>query len=68
MKQYVERPSGEPACLDAASTTFKCVATALATQLLPLSDPPQVHIIVINSLSPITPPAFQAQTVFVGHT
>jgi hypothetical protein len=30
LKQYVDRPSGEPACLDAVPTASGCVATALA--------------------------------------
>ena len=30
MKQYVDRLSGEPACLDAVPTVSRCVATALA--------------------------------------
>jgi hypothetical protein len=30
MKLYVDRPSGEPACPDAGSTSSMCVATALA--------------------------------------
>jgi hypothetical protein len=30
LKQYVDRPNGEPACLDAGPTASRCVATALA--------------------------------------
>jgi hypothetical protein len=30
LKQYVDRPNGEPACLDAVPTAFRCVAPALA--------------------------------------
>jgi hypothetical protein len=30
LKEYVDRPSGEPARLDAVPTAFRCVATALA--------------------------------------
>ena len=30
LKQYVDRLSGEPACLDAVPTASRCVATALA--------------------------------------
>src|SRR6266481_3925553 len=30
LKQYVDRPNGEPACLDTGPTASRCVATALA--------------------------------------
>jgi hypothetical protein len=30
LEQNVDRPSGEPACLDAGPTVSRCVATALA--------------------------------------
>jgi len=30
LKQYVDLPNGEPACLDAGPTASRCVATALA--------------------------------------
>ena len=30
LKPYVDRPNGEPACLDAGPTVSGCVATALA--------------------------------------
>src|SRR5712692_6097982 len=30
LKQYVDRPNGEPACLDAGPTVSRCIATALA--------------------------------------
>ena len=30
LKQYVDRPNGEPACLDTVPTASRCVVTALA--------------------------------------
>ena len=66
--QWSDRPSGEPAYLDATSITFTCVATALATQLLPFSDPPPVHIIiVVHSPSPIRPSPSQIHMVSEGY-
>ena len=65
--QRSDRPSGEPACLDAASTTSRSNATALAAQLLPPSDPPPVQIIVIHSPSPIRPSPSQIHIVSEGY-
>ena len=65
--QCSDRPSGEPAWLDAASAMFRRNATPLAGQLLPLSNPPPVHIIVIHSPSPITPSPSQIDMVSEGY-
>jgi len=65
--QCSDRPGGEPACLDATSTTFQCAATARAAQLLPLSDPPPLHIIVIHSPSLITLSPSQIHMVSEGY-
>ena len=65
--QCSERPSGEPACLDAASTTSRCNAAPLAGQLLLLSDPPPAHIIVIRSPSPIRPSPSEIYMVSEGY-
>jgi hypothetical protein len=65
--QCSDRPSGEPVWLDAAAAMFRCNVTSLAGQLLPLSGPPPVRMIVLYSPSLLTPSPSQIHIVSEGY-